>query len=538
MSVVGRLLLMQLRRDRWQLTIWTAGAGLLVFAASSAIGQQFAAESDRRGIVALAATNPAFLFLRGVPDGLGVGAVLFFQMFAFLGVMAGLFSTFLVVRHSRADEDLGRAELLGGTRATRTAPLFTTLVLAAFACLLIGAAVTLGLLGGGLDPRGALLTGLAVAVTGLVFAGVAAVAAQLLPTSRGANGVSAALVGAAYLVRGAGDALATPARDLTSAESSWLSWLSPIGWGQRVGPFSDADLRPLLVSLAVAAALWGVALRIRSSRDLGSSLLRERPGRDRAGAGLRSPGGLAWTLHRPTLIGWAVGAAVLGAFAGALAPTIADAIESNAALSELIQRLSPTTRGDAVDIFATAILGLAGVLAAASGVQAALRLRGEEAEDRAELLLSTPLRRSAWMLSHLGVAGLSVVVVALAAGVAAGAAFAVTGFPDRFGSSLGAAVAHVPAALVFVGLAATVYSMAPRLTVPLGWGLLALGLVVGQFGDLLRLPQAVQVLSPFAHSPGLPADELNPVAVLLLGALAGILAAVGVTAFRRRDLSA
>jgi ABC-2 type transport system permease protein len=536
MSAIDRLLLAQLRRDRWQLSIWVAGAGLLVFAATSAVSEEFAAEADRRGIVALAATNPAFLFLRGVPDGIGFGAVLFFQMFSFLGVMAGLFSTFLVVRHSRGDEDAGRAELLGGTAASRTAPLAATLILAVVANTLVGAAVAGGMLAAGLEARGALLTGMAVWATGLVFAGVGAVAAQLLPSSRGANGVAGALVGAAYLVRGIGDALGTPSGDLTSAESSWLSWLSPIGWGQRVGPFSDGDLRPALLSLAVAALLAALAIRLRGSRDLGASLLREHLGPGRAGPGLRSAGGLAWRLHRPTLVGWATGAAVLGLFAGALAPTVADAIESNAALSELIRRLSPSTRGDAVDIFATAMLGLAGVLAAASGVQAALRLRSEEAGDRAELLLATPLSRARWMLSHVTIACLSVVVVVLSAGLAAGAAFGASGFFGRFGSSVGAAAAHMPAALVFVGLVAIVFAVAPRLTAPLGWGLLALGIVVGQFGELLRLPEAVQDASPFAHSPGLPADELEPVPLLILTAVSALAAAAGVLAFRRRDI--
>ncbi|MFC0682174.1 ABC transporter permease [Lysobacter korlensis] len=533
---MGRLLGAQLRRDRWQLAIWVGGAGLLAFAAASAVGAEFAAEADRRGIVALAATNPAFMFLRGVPDGIEVGAVVFFTTFAFLGVMAGLLSTFLVVRHTRADEGLGRIELLGGGAATRTAPLVATLLLALLANALLGGAVGVGMLGAGLDAARAMLTGLTVAAIGLVFAGAAAIAAQLLPSSRGANGVSAAVVGGAYLIRGAGDALATPSADLTSAESSWLSWLSPIGWGQRVRPFGDIDLWPLLLCLGAAALLAGVALRLRASRDLGASLLQERPGRARAGRSLRSAGGLAWRLQRPTLLGWAAGAAVLGTMAGALAPAVADALDSNAALSELIRRLSPSTRGDALDIFTTAILGLAGVLAAAAGVQAMVRLRSEESEDRAELLLAAPLRRWRWMLAHVAVACLSVGVVALCAGLAAGIAFSMTGYPERLGSSVGAAAAHIPTALVFVGLVGVIFGVLPRLTAPLGWGLLTLGIVVGQFGDLLQLPQAVQDVSPFAHSPGLPADRLEPAALVVLATLAALAVALGVAAFRRRDV--
>jgi ABC-2 type transport system permease protein len=533
MNAVARLFAAQLRRDRWQLVLWTGGMGGLVLAAIHAVTGEFASVADRRALVALATSNPAFLFLRGIPDGLGLGALIFFQLFAFLAVFAGLMSTFLVVRHTRGDEEPGRTELLG---AARSAPLLATGMLASLANLLVGAAVALAMLVMGLDPGGALLTGLALAVAGACFAGAAAIAAQLMPTARSANGAAAAAVGLAYLVRGIGDALAVPNQQLSTAESAWVSWLSPIGWGQRVEPFSAADPMPLLIGLAGAAALFAVAVRTRSARDLGASLVRERRGPARARAVRRSLPGLAWTLAWPAMLGWAVGAAVLGMMAGALAPTVADALADNAALNDLLRRLSPNSRGDAVDVFATAILGIAGVLAAAAGVQATLRLRSEEAEDRAELLLSSPVRRSAWLLSHLAAAVLSVAAVTLGAGLAAGAAFAVTGDDGRVGSSLEASLAHVPAALIFVGVVALVFAVAPRLTVPLGWGLFGVGIVVGQFGDLLRLPDAVQSLSPFAHSPGLPADRIDLLPLVGMTALAVTAAWAATVAFRLRDV--
>ncbi|MDQ4138495.1 MAG: polyketide antibiotic transporter, partial [Actinomycetota bacterium] len=280
MSAVPRLLVAYLRRDRWQLLIWAAVTGLLVFGASTAVGGEFDSEADRRGLVTIAASNPAFLFLRGVPDGFGYGAVLFFMMFAFLGVMAGLMSTFLVTRHTRADEDLGRAELLGGTPAGRSAPLTAVLLLALLANSLLALVVGAALLTPGLPPAGSVLTGVAVAAAGLPFAGFAAVTAQLMPSARGANGIAAAMVGVAYLLRGIGDALAVPSADISTAESAWPAWLSPIGWAQRVAPFTDGDTRPLLLTLGLFAALGGAALWLRAHRDLGASLVRERAGRN------------------------------------------------------------------------------------------------------------------------------------------------------------------------------------------------------------------------------------------------------------------
>ncbi|WP_207453870.1 ABC transporter permease [Herbiconiux sp. SYSU D00978] len=536
--MIARLVLAQLRRDRWQLLFWAGGVALLAGSSAAAVGQEFGDERERAAIVAVAAANPAFLFLRGTPDGTGVDAVVFFQAFAFLAVLAGLMSTFLVVRHTRGDEDAGRAELVGATPAGRLPPLAAALITAAIADLLLGALTAAALVAGGLDPEGSALTGAALALIGLAFAGVAAVAAQLMPNSRGANGVAGAAVGLAYLVRGVGDALGTPSDDLLRVEPATATWFSPIGWGELVRPYTDADARPLLLALATALVLWLAAFALRARRDLGASLLRERPGRPRAGALLGSAPGLAWRLQLPTLVGWCVGAAVLGSFAGLLAPIVADAARENASLGELIARLVPGTRADAVGAFTAGILGMTSVLAAAAGAQAVMRSRAEEADGRAELLLSAPLGIRSWLTAQVGVAFASTAVVALVAGLAAGAGFVGVGEDGEwFGTGLAAALAHVPAALVVVGVVVLVFAVLPRLTVALGWAVLVLALVLGQLGDLLGIPDALQDVSPFRHSSALPVEELDRAATLVLLAVAALAAGAAVALVRRRDLA-
>ena len=65
------------------------------------------------------------------------------------------------------------------------------------------------------------------------------------------------------------------------------------------------------------------------------------------------------------------------------------------------------------------MLGIAGILAAAAGIEAVLRLRAEEAEGRAELLLSVPASRFRWLGSTLAVAAITTTAVAVAAGASA-----------------------------------------------------------------------------------------------------------------------
>jgi len=538
---MGRFLLLlraQALRERWQVAFWVLGIALLCFGASAAVAAEFGQEAERAAIVAVAAANPAFLFLRGSPDGTGIGAVVFFQGFAFTAVLAGLMGTFLVVRHTRADEERGRAELTASAPLPRAAQLGATLCLGAGACALLAALSAAGFAAGGLPWPGAGLAGGAVGAVGLFFVAVAALLAQLLPTARAANGAAAAGVGAAYLLRGIGDALGTPDRDLARVEPAWPSLLSPIGWGQRTTPFSSPDPLPLLVPLGAALLVAALALAVRAHRDLGASLVPVRSGRPRAAPWLCSFAGVAWRMHRAPLAGWAAGAAALGAIAGGFGPVAAGAVAGNDSLAELIGRLVPGSRAGVVDVFTAALLGMAGIFAAAAGVQAVLRMRTEEMDGRAELLLSVPRSRARWCGANVLVAALSATAVSAAAGAAAAAALLASGDGSRHAAAMvPAALAHVPAALVVTAAAALAVAVFPLASIPLGWGILVAALVLGQFGELLRLPGWLRSASPFAHSSALPVEDLDATAALVMLAVAALAAGASAGLLRARDLA-
>lgn len=531
-----RLVAFRLRRERIILPIWIVGIAMLLLASGVAIDREFGGPEERTALAALAAGNPAFLFLRGAPDGADVGALVFFQTFSFLAVLVGLMNTFLVTRHTRADEERGRSELLQATAIGRRGPLASALVVASLANLAAGTLVAAVGLGLGLAAWSAVLTGLAIAAVGIGFAGCAALVAQVMPSPRGANGLSAAIVGVAYLVRGVGDALGS-ARDVTHVDPSWVALLSPIGWAQAARPFSTADPTPLLVPLLLGVVTAAVALALQSRRDLGASFVPERTGRPgwvRAGAT-----SLAIRNQLPSTLGWAAGAAVLGLLGGALTPLIRQVVGANDELAALIARLAPELSVSTGDVFAVAVLGIAGTLATAAGVQAVMRVRLDEAEGRAELLLATRLRRPGWFARHLAVALISAVAVAVTGGLAAGVGFLVAGEePQRFGTSLVAILVHVPAGTVFIALTALVFAALPRATAALGWSLLLAGLVLGQLGGLLGLPEWLQSVSPLHHVPAVPIEDVEPMS--LAGWLAGsaLVMVAALAVLRRRDLPA
>jgi ABC-2 type transport system permease protein len=105
----------------------------------------------------------------------------------------------------------------------------------------------------------------------------------------------------------------------------------------------------------------------------------------------------------------------------------------------------------------------------------------------------------------------------------------------QLGRVVVAALAQLPAVWVLTGITVAVFGLAPGLIMA-GWGALVLFLVLGQLGSVLNLPEWMLDLSPFSHSPKLPGGEVSATPIVMLTLIAAALVAVGLWAFRRRDI--
>jgi ABC-2 type transport system permease protein len=303
------------------------------------------------------------------------------------------------------------------------------------------------------------------------------------------------------VLRGVGDAGGTAASDGLHVTSAWPSWLSPIGWAQHVDAFGSNDLTPLLLSLGLAVITAGVAIFMQSRRDVGASVFAGTRGRASASPALGSSFGLAWRLQRSTIIGWAIGGAATGILAGALAPLLRKAADASPAIGNTIESMSNgTTTLD--QSFMLVIFSIAGLLASACAVQAVIRLRQEESGGTAELVLASPVSRVRWFVDYLVVGFIAIVAVLGAAYLAAVLGVVSSGGASSLvGDALLAAIAQLPAALVFLGVLALVFTVLPGATAGIGWALIGVLGSVGIFGPLLGAPEAVVRISPFANTP-------------------------------------
>jgi ABC-2 type transport system permease protein len=102
---------------------------------------------------------------------------------------------------------------------------------------------------------------------------------------------------------------------------------------------------------------------------------------------------------------------------------------------------------------------------------------------------------------------------------------------------VGAELTYLPAVWVLVGVALLLYGLVPRAALA-AWGAYAVVLISGILGDVLNLPGWLRGLSPFKHTPALPANDFELLPLAAITAVAMVLIALGLASFRRRDTPA
>jgi ABC-2 type transport system permease protein len=526
---VGELARLALRRDRIMLPAWAyVLAGSLAEVAFSLRGL-YPTAARRDALAASVADNPALSFLYGQLHGTSLGALTAWRYLAYSTLGAGLMSIFLVVRHTRADEQAGRLELVGSAAVGRRAALTAALAVTATAnavvlVLIVAVSVVLRL-----PAAGAVAYALATCGCGLVFAALAAAAAQVSGTPRGARGLAIAVLGAGFVLRGVGDSAG-------ARGPQWLSWLSPAGWAEQARPFGGDRWAVLALPALATVTLAGLAYVLAAHRDLGAGLLAPRPGPATAGAALGGPAGLAWRLQRGNLAGWALGLLAVGVAVGAAAQGIGALLGTSSQVRQAFERIGGQEA--LTSSYLAAIMSLAGLAAAGYAVSAALRLRSEEAARLAEVVLVTPTGRLRWAGSHLAVVAAGTAVVLAAAGIGAGLGYGLRAgdVGTQVPRLLGAALVQLPAALVVAGVAVALFGLRPAWSVPGGWTALALATLAALLGPALRLPQGLTDVSPFSHVPRLPGSAVAAAPLLWLSVAALALVAAGLAGLRRRDL--
>ncbi|MBO0828593.1 MAG: ABC transporter permease [Streptosporangiales bacterium] len=525
----GKLVRLALRRDRIVLPAWLVVFVLFAAVNAAAVADLYPSVASRVQAAGASNSTPSLVMLYGwIYDPTAIGAIAILKLGGPYAALVGVLAIILTNRHTRSEEEAGRLELIGSTVVGRHSALAATMFTMVGAGVVLGLATAAALAAAGLPVAGSVAFGAAWTGLVLVFSAVTAFIAQLAQSSRTATGLSVLALGVAFVLRAVGDVTGH------DRHPTFLTWLSPIGWAQQVRPYAGDRWWVLLITLGFSVLLYAAAYVLASRRDLGAGILPDRPGRATASKALRSPVGLAWRLQRNALYGWAGGFLLMGLVFGSAASGFGELLNSPSA-KQLITALGGEK--GVTEAFMAAVFGIVAVIASAYGISAALHLRGEESELRAEPLLATRAGRVRWAWSHTFVALAGTTVLLLVNGIGAGITYAAhTGDGADFGRLIVAALVQLPAVWVLTGFVVALFGLLPRLTV-LGWVVLAALVALSEVGPLVKLDKTVLDVSPFAHIPKLPGGDVTVAPLAILVGVAAVLVAAGLVGFRRRDIA-
>lgn len=486
--------------------------------------QTYPTLADRAAFAAAYGTNKSVLMFYSRPhDLLSVGGYSAWRTGGFLCVLAGAWGMLAAVRALRTEEDAGRQELVLAGAVSRRGAFAAAMLGILGGVVLLGVAVLTGSVVGGLPVGGSAFLALATVSPALAFAGAGAVVSQVASRARVATALGMVLVGAAFLVRVAGD----------TTSQHWLVWASPVGWSPQMRAFADPRPWPLLLPVAVGVALGAVALMLSGRRDVGRGMIAARDVHPPRLHLLGSPEGWALRSEAGLLGGWAAGMALYAGVMGLVAASVSTAGLSDD-LREQLARFGglsiATPEGYLSFVFVVFML----VVCLFACAQMA-GVRHEEAEGRAETILALPVGRVRYLAGRIVLAAVAGAVLALLCGLLAWAGAATQHAAVGLPGMLAAGANCVPVALLFLGVAALAVAALPRGGVALAYTTVAVTFVWQLFGELLGAPDWALDLSPFAHVAFVPTQAFHAgaAAVMVLVGVAAAIAALAV--FRRRD---
>jgi ABC-2 type transport system permease protein len=511
--------------------LWGYVFGAFVASSAWSYSTIYTTPAQREQLAATFGANKASAALFGPARDLQtVGGFTVLKVSMTLMIAGSIWGLLTSSRLLRGEEDAGRWDLLLSGHTTRRGATMQALGGFAVAGLVLWALTALITAVVGIsskvdiDPGPAIFLALALASPAVMFLAVGTLTSQIAPTRRAAAAYGAVVLGISYGLRMIGDA---------GVGMHWLVWLSPLGWVEELGPLVSTNPWPLLIIAVFTLVVTVAAVSLAGVRDVGASVIPDRPESAPRFGLLGSASGLNIRLMTTTALSWMAALAVTGLLFGLVAKGAGETL-SGSSLQQAFGKLGATGGGVAAYLGITFLMVavLIGFIAAGQ-VGAA---RGEEAEGRLDHLLVRPLSRSRWLVGRLCLAVVVIVVCGCIAGVFTWIGAASQGTGIGLASLLSAGLNAAAPALFFLGLGIFLLGLWPRAAAVGVYAALAWSLLVELVGGIGALSHWLLDTSVFHHVAAAPATPTDWAAVAVVALIGAAAAAIGFAAFRRRDL--
>ncbi|MEA5129698.1 MAG: hypothetical protein VB074_16095 [Proteiniphilum sp.] len=511
-----------IKRNKFLLMVWFALPVLLIISTIASFTGLFSAPEAVNEMVRDSMSNNVIVGMHGPILDSSLGGITAWRQRVMLVLFVGIFSMVFINKNTRKEEESGRYMLLGANVVGHNTLLNVNLIIAFITNLLAGIFVAIGAIGMGLEATGSFSLGLSIASGGCFMAALTSLVAQLTESASKVNMWVITILGLFFILNFASN---------LNPDNDFIAWLSPFTWTIVARPYAGETWLILIYAIAVTAVLTCLSYYFHGKRDSGAAIFGISSGKPHASPGFRNPMALGWRLHKGIFSGWLVGFSLIAVLLGGVAKGMVRLVGDNPQMLEWMEKF-----GGDDNAFVAVILYVISLNLSAYIILSVSKLRIEETNGLAQLLLSTPVKRMQWLFSHLVYALLGSLVILLVFGFLTGLIHGLnTGDVGYQVSTLvGQAMAKVPAVWVVAGISLLLFGWLPKFSTAISWTLFAAFILLELFWETGNVSDTLFALSPFSH--------VHPIQNITIFTMAGLLSFslltlfLGMIGFQRRDL--
>ncbi|HSX00408.1 MAG TPA: hypothetical protein VLH38_05220 [Patescibacteria group bacterium] len=475
---------------------------------------------------------PALGFMYGEAKNLSAGTdgYMVYRVGSIMALITSVWGIMAITRLLRGNEEDGRWEPIRmGAVTTRAATgqviagfIFSWLVGYLVSTLITGGVVALSDLSMSFSKT--LFVNAVIFLPGLLFAMVGAFTSQLALTRQRAILFGVIPLFGFFLLRGAAN---------INTDLHWLMALTPFGWANLVNPILDLQpwwllLFALFGAIFVSLGLWF------AERDLGSSIIAQS---DTVRSRYFLLGG-SWQLglrqNMWVFAAWAFGSFAIMAMITGLSSIAVKATADSKNLSNSIGALAGNSNDLRVAFVGVGLVFLVMILMIMATTIIG-GIRNDESRQFLDTILVQPVRRTSWLISRL-LLGFSTV---LCISIIAGSLVYVIALGQQthlnFGTVMATSICLTGTIAFLLGLGVLIYGMRPRISgvvmyLALGWSF-----TITLLSSAITLNHRLLQSSLFHYASFNLTSQPDWRTFGSMLALGLIMAALGVTAFAKRD---
>lgn len=514
-----------LKTERNYFIIWFLALFFLTLGQAQSFVDLYPTAEDRNNMAG-AMNNPALVALMGIPYGYEnctLGVIFNQQTLLFTATAMAIMNILFMCRNTAGSEEKGITEILRAYPVGRQFQIAASLEISYIINTVFALAMGLGLYGlniESIDLKGSILFGAVVGVSGIFFASLTALFAQL--TLSGTASISFGVLGASYVVRAIGD-----------IGNNAVANFSPLGLLFRSKVYSENNFIPVVVVFVLSLIVTVSAVILNTKRDYRSGLLEKNNRKDKSSPLLKSPLAFAARLHRTSTIVWLLSVIIMGISFGAMMNEIESQLESNDMMKEMFLSGAGET---VIDKFTGVLMSISAMLCTIPGILVIMRLSTEESSSRMDILMSHKVSRASVLGGYFTVMLVITLILQLVFSLSMWIGCAITlDSPKSCGYYITTALSYIPAVWMMTGFAAALLGVC-RKALTVVWVYFAYSVFVIYFGSLLKLPENCAKVTAYGNVPDIHSSNVEYEGLIAISCIFVSLSIIGFIGYKKRDI--